>query len=196
MDRQGSLTPRQVRGVREIVNFDDPMRDRLNAEVGDPTFYNDALAVYDHRVQHILVRPLDVSGAAATVQRCRDSGWFAQCGHDAIGIEALIAHEYGHHLTFRGLMLADRAVQTDFWERVGRALGVSGIPASGSRAALDHWIVQNGYAIGKAVSRYGASNSFELLAEIWQEYSTAGAAARGPIKIIGDLLRQIAEAEA
>lgn len=58
---------------------------------------------------------------------------------------------------------------------------------------LDGWVDRNKDLIRTKVSKYGAVSFAEMLAEIWQEYSTKGPDARPHIKVIGDLMREIAE---
>ena len=47
--------------------------------------------------------------------------------------------------------------------------------------------------IESSVSEYAATNFNEMLAEVWQEYSTMGDLARPGIREIGQIMRELAE---
>jgi hypothetical protein len=199
MDRQAALVPGQAgRLTGGVGDLDDAMLVELN-RIGERAgrgrgSYDNAAAVYMPDARQIALRPRDAYANELNVRGGVNTRWYAPCGHEAVGVRALIAHEFGHHVTYQGLYRAARAVQEDFWQRVAGAFGVPA-PTGLTREALDRWISQHRDAIEPQVSIYGSSNSVEMLAEVWQEYST-NPNARGPQRIIGDLLKSIGEAHA
>ena len=198
MDRQASLTPRQAAGMREVVELDDALRAEINREarragMGEG-FYDSTAALYTPDEQRIAIRPRDPFAIELNVRGGVNTGWYARCAHEAEGVRALIAHEFGHHLTYQGLEVADRATRVDFWERTAAALGLPAPPGI-SFELLDAWVERHKMTVSNLVSRYGSTNSREMLAEIWQEYSTNPDGMRGPQRLIGDLLKAISERE-
>lgn len=149
-----------------------------------------------------------------------ESGWFSPTKVNPL--ESTLAHEYGHHVNrvlfeapnFDGTADMRGAIAERVLGPINDALGANRASAFarngdlleavhwGTAAEprfsvpgqlLDEWVRQNHDLIAAKVSQYGAKNFDEFLAEVWQEYSTMGAAARPHIQTIGNLLRDVTE---
>lgn len=162
---------------------------------------------------------------AVSHHRSTESGWLTPSGAGS-EMEAVLAHEFGHHVTndffgeygFDGTPDLRLDVGLRLLPVINDALGANRIggqydtsrpdkdllaPVSTGFVgeleqkftghAMDRWVDLNRDLITEKVSGYAAKNFHEFLAEIWQEYSTKGDDARPHIKVIGDLMRQIAE---
>lgn len=121
-----------------------------------------------------------------------DTNWCSRSGHGHESDKSVFAHEFGHHVD-QVLKRYSYAERRSFWEGVSRELGIKNPPATVLDTDLQDWIDKNKAAIVGKVSRYSATNRFELMAEIWQEYSTMGANARSWIKKIGKRMQDMAE---
>jgi hypothetical protein len=121
----------------------------------------------------------------------RSTNWCSRTGHSHTGAQAVFAHEFGHHVhnMIERLPYAERR---DFYRSVSEALGVTP-PAGATRQDLNRWMDKNKSAIIDQISKYGATDMQELLAEAWQEYSTSGEGSRPSILAIGKLMQDLAE---
>lgn len=149
----------------------------------------------------------DFKVLSATVGQCRSSGWLTHSGAgDELG--HICSHEFGHHVA--NAFMKNNGIPGKAFEEhleaataqrllpaVSRALGMT-TPPKGSAGKvgvvdLDKWIERNHATIESKVSEYAATNFNEMLAEVWQEYSTMGAQARPGIREIGQIMRELAE---
>lgn len=121
----------------------------------------------------------------------RNTNWCSRTGHSHSGGQAVLAHEFGHHVH----NMLDRMPYGDrrkFYHAVANALGIQP-PVAISDANLEEWMTLNKYAIINQVSKYGATSIQEMMAEVWQEYSTSGDGSRPAILAIGKLMQDLAE---
>lgn len=127
-------------------------------------------------------------------RRMNSSGWFSRCGHDHEGPESTIHHEFGHHVD-HWLQKAPKRVRKRFWDLVAKELGVEP-PDEPDDPGIEFWCETNEDVIKDKISEYASTSGLEVLAEVWQEYSTMGDQARPWIKAIGQAMADIAEVEA
>ena len=121
----------------------------------------------------------------------RAVNWCSRTGHSHSGAQSVVAHEFGHHVHAMLDRLDDRE-RRSFWDQAAAALGISP-PQNIRDESLEEWLEQNKYAIRNQVSKYGSTHPGEMMAEIWQEFSTSGAQSRPAILKIGQLMQQLAE---
>jgi hypothetical protein len=127
------------------------------------------------------------------------SGWWTPSGA-ADPLQTVVAHEYGHHITVEMFRVITPAGGRRLLETIRDQLG---IPLDtnldqvglGMAAVMRHITaaVRHHPQVVDRVSGYAATNGNELLAEVWQEYSTMGDRARPHIRAIGDVMRDLAE---
>lgn len=125
-----------------------------------------------------------------------DSKWFSR-SELPDSLESTIAHEYGHHIEgviTNGNIYWSGPHAKQWTEALRREYkGVSPGPTSQCHAStMEGWWESNRDAF-KSISRYGASNMNEFIAEIWAEYTTGGAKCRPKVKRLGQLLAKMAE---
>ena len=128
------------------------------------------------------------------VQKSIASGWFTKGGS---GIDQTIAHEMGHALlTDLNMRAVDRKALA---EAMIEHLGLTS-PWGAQGGITYHFgmldrIVQhpsNKVKIRRAVSKYGATNANEFIAEVWSEY-TLNPKPRPKIQKLGDTIKSIIE---
>lgn len=217
LDAQVALTPKIAKHLKKVAI------PKLGSVWGDHFEFKDknafALYVKQHKqmyLSHVWTadagKPLNAGSFKADVRQSRSSGWFTPSGiDDELG--HMCAHEYGHHVAFMftKVDVADGIYESYLDEKVAKRLlplmnealglvdskgGKNLLPVVGGKvrgASLKAWIEANRSTLDHRVSVYGSSNFDELLAEIWQEYSTMGSHARPGIRRIGELMRQLAE---
>ena len=126
--------------------------------------------------------------ASEDAAKYRDSGWWVHADHHHTMTDTTIAHETGHRL-----LPAKIGYSMDLWTGLAKAIGLpppkQGWPGGNAKyrdfADADSWIKDNQSAVEAAVSKYGASNSSELQAELWSEYSMSSSP-RPAAKFYGD----------
>lgn len=186
-----------------------------------PSVYATAQAATDNPLPAIWFNPhWHGNRMGVAVRKGLDSGWYSPTSVNPL--ERTLAHEYGHHVTnvlfeapdFTGTAAMPGAVAERILGPINDALGANRLspfarngdlleavhwgPVDDPRFSvpgqlLDEWVRQNNDLITAKVSGYAAKNFDEFLAEVWQEYSTMGAAARPHIQTIGALLRDVTE---
>jgi hypothetical protein len=126
------------------------------------------------------------AGFAKKQERQYASGWFSHHGeHDHRGI---IDHEFGHsvHLQIRARgWTAERPI----WDTLADGIRVPAPDWSQGEAAIERWVKDNNVKLRTEVSRYGAKDPLELMAEIWAEYS--GGKARPHIRAVGAVMKRL-----
>jgi hypothetical protein len=134
------------------------------------------------------------------VRRMERQGWFSQTSHGVSGLDRTLAHEMGHFLD--DVMLSNSSIGATFgirsrvFDEIADAIGIPRpTPADGFE--FKDWFKRHTVALTKAVSRYGATNSHELLAEIWASYSRGvklkDVLTHPVIPRVGRMLEQIAK---
>lgn len=141
----------------------------------------------------------DVSKDGVEVNHFTPSGADSSLGH-------ILSHEYGHHIEramFNDSGIIDVRDATRLLESIrdnlGIPLDVTHSPRSpiSTRETFNDRLTAAVQAskpqIERLVSGYASTNGHELLAEIWQEYSTLGDRARPRIRAIGQVMQELAE---
>lgn len=121
----------------------------------------------------------------------RATNWCSRTGHGHSGGQAVLAHEFGHHVSYT-IQRLSRADREAFWAEIADAFGVAP-PQSVQAKDLKYWVRTHATRVRNHVSKYGATDQEEFLAEIWQEYSTSGQQSRPAILRIGRLMQELAE---
>lgn len=184
---QAAIAPNSVEALRNVR----PMTDADKTQHG---MDNSVAAYYWQREivvgPHIYSKTFD-----GTAKYCQSSGWWVKAGDDADALKAVFSHEFGHHVHAM-LDNASSAERLKFWQTVGDEIS-SPFPRgyTTSRTDVDSWISRNKSEVEHMISKYGSTDSREMLAEIWCEY-TANKNARPWIKKIGAEMKRIAEANA
>jgi hypothetical protein len=143
--------------------------------------------------------PKWISHQADMESACRHSqrsGWWTPSG-SGNPLATTLAHEYGHHVTNCIFDMANSYFDPGRSRRLLSVIGTAlNIPV---RVGADVWAELNRICrdhkshIRLEVSEYGSSQASELLAEIWQEWSTMGDKARPHIRAIGKVMQELAE---
>jgi hypothetical protein len=181
---QGKYCPRAMSKMGEVEILNGNRLEHFYANNG-----RSVLGGYDQRritlTPHAFSKQYD-EGFKAELK----SGWSSKCGHSAQG--SLMAHELGHHMDeFIEHHLPSRQA---VWGAIAKELKLVP-PSLHDNTSLHRWVLQNRLDIEKAVSIYGAKNHFEIIAEIWAEYTT-NPNARPHIKRIGRIMQRIVEEQA
>jgi hypothetical protein len=186
LQRQADLAPKTARQLNsvDLANSADNLKYGVDSS---------ALAYYVPGEQRIFLQReiFTQRYLNTTYQREISANWCTRSGPGVGGDQATFAHEFGHHVStmLSRLPIQERAA---FWRSLADDLGVPR-PYSFDGGYLESWGARNKVAIQSKVSKYGSSHHEEMLAEIWQEYSTAGPGARGWIKSIGERMKELAE---
>lgn len=153
-------------------------------------FGQDATAGYMTGQYRLVVNPNVFTPRATAALRAEvRTGYSSQIG-EVSGLEGAYAHEFGHHLSYLSRVLGAERTRP-IWDEIARGAGVPR-PLRYDQASLDRWVAEHRDALARAVSRYGATDSGELLAEVWAEFST-NPNAREHIKRAAIALRDLAE---
>lgn len=131
--------------------------------------------------------------ASKDAARYRADGFWAKADSSHTMADTVIAHETGHTL-----LPGAAAYNMELWTGLAKALGLSppsqGWPSGNAKykdfADVDSWIKDNKSAVEAAVSRYGASNSAEMMAEMWSEY-TMSSSPRPAAQMYGDYVMSV-----
>jgi hypothetical protein len=190
LSRQSSIAPQAAGRLRRVSQDWDHDADGT-------------LAYFDRSFAEIHLHPDWSSPAAplneASVRMSTSSGWWTPSG--AAGpLQTVVAHEYGHHITVEMFRVITPGGARRLLETIRDQLGIPldahldqvglGMAAVMRRITA---AVRNHPLVVDRVSGYAATNGSELLAEVWQEYSTMGDRARPHIRAIGDVMRDLAE---
>lgn len=186
LDRQARLAPN---ATRKLLRANEMTAD----EVKEFTrrFGQDAVGGYVPGEYRMTLHPSAFGErSTAALQAEIRSGYSSRIGDGVSGLDGTFAHEFGHHLSYVSRLLGPSRTK-GIWDAVADGAGI-GRPSFYDRASLDRWVAKHKDVLGKSVSRYGVTDSEELLAEIWAEFST-NPNARPHIKKAALALRDMAE---
>jgi len=193
--------PRSMVLLRDFTIEDRAGTIRLRQDANSPN----ALGGYTRGLRTIRFADETIGPLAHyTYDQAIRTGWWSHNDPGHGMIDSVTHHEFGHHLDqmVRRLPIAQ---QERFWNEIFEALGISAgrVPIGFSGISQDVWDLASGVisrsksAFAQALSTYGAKNSSELLAEIWQENMLAtGTWLRPHIKRAGEILLRYAESGA
>lgn len=126
--------------------------------------------------------------AKKSVDYDNDSGWWSGADSHFSMADQVTAHEFGHGVAYKISTELPLDKQQELWLDVANGIDVTPPVLSHDYAtALPEWAEKNKAAITKNVSKYGSTNSDELQAELWSEY-TMKASPRPPAKAFGDFV--------
>jgi hypothetical protein len=184
---QQGLVPFTVDTLREVAYLTP---DDLHG-LGDPNI----LGQYDPKRQRIVLheRIFD-PGFPARRRHLTEVRWLAPCGHEHENASSIVAHEFGHHVDHQ-MQTASRRALKRFWQLVADELGVEP-PDEPDDPGIEFWCEEHEDVIREKISEYASTRGGEVLAEIWQEYSTMGENARPWVRAIGEAMLELAETEA
>jgi len=184
LTRQASFSPRSMLRLNRVTEMT-----REAPSYGQPGVTGE----YDERRQILF---LDASafqaGAEDTFRRERDTNFIARCGEQFDSLDALIAHEYGHHAHDQWMLGAPESVVRDTWRQLAKAVGLPP-PSRFDEQSVNNWVLRNKQYFENMVSRYGGSSVVEMLAETWSEF-TLGDPPRPHIQAMGEILQKATEA--
>lgn len=202
-DRQAPLS---TRAAMRLAGVDMPLPGsqaaydfaKLHGNPNTLAFYR--FAGDRDQIDRITIGPHWHGNRAAVEAGCRSSqrsGWWTPSG-TSTPLAATLAHEYGHHIATcmwdqkAGWFPPDRVERllSVINEQLGLRLNVN---AMDPIHELTQGIGRNRTTVTSAVSHYGATNAHEMLAEVWQEYSTLGDRARPHIAAIGRVMQDLAQ---
>lgn len=180
LENQARFTPRSMTKLNEVKYMDQSA-----PSYGVPGVVGE----YDERYGTMF---LDISAfqpqAKTVFEKEKRSNYISKCGEHFDSLDNLIAHEYGHHM--HDLWLRAPIRKRVFGE-IAKVLGVEP-PQFFNTDRILAWGEQHKVLIASLVSRYGATNPLEMMAEIWAEY-TLGDPPRPHIQAIGEIMRRAGE---
>jgi len=185
LENQALFAPKRMAHLRDVRELEG----RELVEFYD-THGSTALGGYTFATQDIIIGQEVTSPAYRKLfKEGIESKWFSPCGHGVDQMGSFIAHECGHHMAgaFRENLTSNAIV----WRSVAKELKLPAMDKF-TISALDSWVADNAASLGVKVSKYGATNSDEVIAEIWHEFST-NPNARPAIKKIGRVIQEVAE---
>jgi hypothetical protein len=121
--------------------------------------------------------------------RSQRSGYKTKVADGVTPLQRTLTHEMGHHVESVIMGPYGMAVRESVFNEIADSLGLPR-PVLHTRTGMDKWVKRYYAKIHKEVSAYGATNSAEMLAEIWTEYSRGGTKMRPHIKRIGRLIEK------
>jgi hypothetical protein len=163
------------------------------------------LASHSGQMNTLHVKPEVLTGnnAQAVLDYQKKSEWWVPTDqHHDLSMNVL-THEFGHgihgEINKRGIMMANRhnpnafgKPEQEFWQGFAKVAGLTEPMIQEDQYGRRHinvpnWLgsAQNYDAIASAVSRYGARNMNEMVAEMWTEYRLSSAP-RPAAKYFGD----------
>ena len=131
------------------------------------------------------------------------TAWFSRSLEEPL--PATVAHEFGHHMeamaSGTGSLYTWTVENATRWVDALKAEfpGLKGTPIFGKEvptSRITDWLDSQKSAWQGKLSEYGNTNNHEFIAEIWSEYTTAGAGTRPFVSNLGALLEEMAEAYA
>lgn len=183
LEHQARFTPKAAMLLNEVAEMD-----QRAPSFGQPGITGE----YDERNRTMFLHPSAFLPAAErTFAREKATNYISKCGEHFDSLDALIAHEYGHHVHDRWIVNAPQKVRAQAVRDLCAILGVPA-PLHFDNGSLLRWGEKHKVAITNIVSKYGSTNILEMMAETWAEY-TLGDPPRPHIKAMGELLQQLAE---
>ena len=183
LTRQAEVTPRAMLRLERVKELD-----RTAPSYGQ----SGVTGEYDDRTRTMFLHASAFQPAAErTFKKEKDSNYISKCGEQFDSMDALIAHEYGHHAHDRWILNAPAKTVNNTWKALLKELGAPP-PHFFDEKSMTAWAGRNKQYIENMVSKYGATNQLEMLAEVWAEY-TLGDPPRPHIKAMGDILREVTE---
>jgi hypothetical protein len=185
LDEQAKIVPKTIEKLAGVViQSNRELMDDYGPEApsGMAGFY---------RAGENKVHVVDESFSVDYDRNCQElhrNGWFAHS--DARASEYLLSHETGHHVD-AVLRDAPYAKRLELWQLIADRFGLPR-PEGAQGVDLRDWVEEYKSHIESKVSRYGAYSRFEIMAEMWAEYTTSSSP-RPYIKEIGDKIREIVE---
>lgn len=187
----------QARKVPEIIKN---VRVAISTKLGKETW----LGSYAYSGGQLTIHPnvLTAANRHEVLQQTQVQRWWVPFDPHYELHDVVTGHEVGHGVST--LFGTQRVPQDEvFWREFARSLGMLDVPPifdtrtdSGRhyiQADVDRWIKRNAVRIRNRISKYGASSSDEMLAELWSEY-TMTTRPRPPAKLYGDyVMKKLAE---
>lgn len=184
MERQAAFAPKTFGSLSGVHGMSKEESAQFEATHG-------AEALGGFNGSHILVGK-GVLGAKAErdFQKDHKSGWYSRT--DANGIQNFVSHESGHFLDHQIQRRGPEAAKP-IWNEIAKQFGLKP-PFSMNKRGLDNWLAkpENNKVLSAAVSRYGATASDELFAEIWASFTTSTSPS-AQIAAIGKVMAATAE---
>ena len=150
---------------------------------------------------HVKPEVLTGNNTQAVLDHNKNAGWWVPSDKEHDLSMNVMTHEFGHgvhgELNRRGILMANRAgnatiygePEMDFWRGFAKAAGLSVPPVTKERGRdsmnVAIWLNRNKLKVERVVSRYGAHNMNEMIAEMWTEYRLSSNP-RSAAKYFGD----------
>lgn len=187
MAKQHSFAPKAFSNFSGVRGLSAAESGNLKATHG-----HDALGGFDGT--NILVgKSLLSPKSERDYQSEQKSGWLSKS--DANGLQNFISHESGHYID-GVIQRSGPDTAKPVWTTIAKEFGLKP-PSFMDKRSLDKWLArpENNKALSAGVSKYGASASDELFAEIWASY-TASNKPSPQISAIGKIMAALAEKNA
>lgn len=183
LKHQGKIAPRSLSTLSRVRVSPD----RADFGEEDNTYAYYQPAHRDITMSHrFYTEPVTI---AESLQRNANTDWLHHPEDGTTGFEAILAHEFGHHVAYRALA---HERSEELLKAVIKEYGLrDDTPVS--RPAVEAALRANAGSIKEQISNYGASSIQELLAETWAEYTNGGKHLRPNVKRIGELMQELAE---
>jgi hypothetical protein len=189
LGRQATIAPHTLKSLAKVTMMTDKQLIR-NGATTTAVHVGDTI-----RLNTTMFKPGFAKSSAADIQ----AGWHVHGADNAVS--HTIAHEFGHQID-NSMVRAGETTRGELLDFIAQELGMSKRPAGASgyggiqqQKDSKIWTARNQAVLRSKVSRYGATNELEMLAEIWCEYSSAPNP-RPHILVIGKRMQEMAEASA
>lgn len=185
LEHQAGFAPKSVTALNGVKEMDSTA-----PSFGQPGIMGE----YDLNRQIIFLNgPSFLPQAENVFAGEKSTNYISRCGQQFDSMDALLAHEFGHHVHDRWINGSARQ-KKEGWTGIARGLGVPP-PRNFGNDGLIEWGEKHKTLIANIVSKYGSTNVLEMLAEVWAEY-TLGDPPRSHISDMGEVLQRLAEERA
>lgn len=185
LEHQAGFAPKSVTALNGVKEMDSTA-----PSFGQPGIMGE----YDLIRQMIFINgPSFLPQAENVFAKEKSTNYISKCGQQFDSMDALIAHEFGHHVHDRWINGSSRQ-KKEGWTGLARVLGVPPPRNFGNEGLLE-WGEKHKTLIANSVSKYGSTNVLEMMAEVWAEY-TLGDPPRSHISDMGEVLQKLAEERA